>query len=119
MLFNKPKYNKLTIMEILSDDILQYSLESLDWQKITISGKQIEQIKIKAIPNSQMSQIIFTTMFESRMKLGDWIYSRVGNRIERFNPAIAPIEHKKEAYSVSKPFTVDVDLSKKRIVKIE
>ena len=106
-------------MEILSDEILQYSLESLEWQKITIANKQIEQIKIKSIPNSKMSEIIFTTLFEGRMKLGNYIYSRAGNRIERFNPLLAPIENKKEAYSVSKPFTVEVDLTKKHVVKIE
>ena len=119
MLLGKKKYSKLNLMELFSDELLQYTLEGLDWQKGIVGGKHFEQIKFKSITNSKLTEILLATLFENRIKLGDFIYSRVGNRLERFDVTIPTDKPKKEAYSVSKPFTVDVDLSKKRVVKIE
>ena len=118
LLGKKKSYGKLNLIEILSDEMLQYTLEGLEYDKITIGNKKLEHTKFANIKGSLLFGVLAATLFERRIKVGDWIYERTGNRLQRFNPLTSYAEKKYEAYTLSEPFEVDVDLSKKKVLKI-
>lgn len=113
MLFKhkKPTYDKLTLFEEFSDDILQYSLESLTWSSSLPRGsREIQTIKLKSIPHSILTERMFAILFTEKFKLGNFIYERIGNRIERHDPNIRVEKEERKPFTISKPFHVMVDI---------
>ncbi len=119
MLFSKKKFDNFNFFKVFSNDFVQYSLEGLDWSDAVSQGKHFQQVKLSQIVDSDLGVALIGIALEHRKRYGDYIYSHVGSRILRFNPNIPVDSPTREDYSVSKPFTVDVDLSKQRVIKIE
>jgi len=114
VLFKKKKYGKLTLFELYSDELLQYTLESLNWSSSVARGSNVIQtIKLKSIPNSILTERIFSILFTEKFRLGSYIYEVIGsNRLVRYNPEIRVEKKEKKPFTISKPFTVRVDLNK-------
>ena len=92
MIFNKYRNDgKLTLQDLFSNEILQQSLEKLSWTHAENEKNQAwELIKLRDIQKeSEILGMILSSM-QMRMKLGDYIYTRMGNRIEREGPSIKP-----------------------------
>ena len=112
MFKRKPKYDRLTLFELYSDDLLRYSLESLNYLSSVRGSNEIETIKLASIPNSILTEKIFKILFAEKFRLGDYIYAVEGNRLVRYNPQIRVKEGEKELYKISEPFKVKVDIDK-------
>ena len=104
-MFNKNK-GKLTLQDLFSNEILQQSLENLSWTHAENDKNQAwEFVKLRDIQaESQVLGMVLSSM-QRRIKLGDFIYTRMGNRIEREGPAIKPKRKFHPDFKVSKVFT--------------
>ena len=105
MIFNKNK-GKLTLQDLFSNEILQQSLENLSWIHAENDKKQAwEFVKLRDIQaESQVLGMVLSSM-QRRMKLGDYMYTRMGNRLEREGPSIKPKRKFHPDFKVSKVFT--------------
>ncbi len=114
----KKKYDKLKLWDLFIDDVLQYSLESLPFEKVNHNEKESETIKIKSIPHSIISELLMQNLFEKRVAFGNYIYSRRGNRIERVDVTLPKKERDTSKFKLSNIYKRKVDLDKDKSVKV-
>jgi len=112
-MFGKKK-GTLTLNDLFSDDVIQYSLESLSYEKFIRGDRPFEMISLGKIPRG--ARVFYRSLLQQRETFGEWIYNIQGNRIERFNPSIKPVKTDKPKYSISKPYKRFYDLEKLKSV---
>jgi len=84
-MFGKKK-GTLTIDDLNSDELLQHSLEKLDWIHAENGKKAWEYIKFRNITD-QLARKTYENINE-HFQLGDFVYSRFSNRLERQGESI-------------------------------
>ena len=105
ILKNKPK-GKLTLQDLFSNEILQHSLENLSWTHAENEKNQAwEHIKFSTIAKESEILSLILAMLKKRTRRGEYIYSVLGNRIERQSELIKPKRKYHPDFKVSKVFT--------------
>jgi len=102
--------------EAFTDKWLEDILLKQNWQHNETSTKAFESIKLNSIPNSMITTMLITTLFQYRKTLGEFVYQSKGNSLVRIGKSIVmkPKQHKK--FSISKIFTTDYTPERKGIV---
>jgi len=106
MIFNKKPKGTLTLQDLFSNEILQQSLENLSWIHAENDKQQAwEFIKLRDIQKESEVLGMIISSIQRRMKLGSYLYTRMGNRLERESPLIKPKRKYHPEFRVSKVFT--------------
>jgi len=115
MLFNKKKYQGLTIQNFLTDEFVQISLEKLNWEHVENNGKCYESSRITEV-GSKLGELLIRSLLEKgKVKFGNFSYECIRNKLSRHGPSIVSKEKNKNLlYTLGKPFKqfIDIDLDK-------
>jgi len=110
--FNKKKYEGLTMQNLFSDEFIQISLEKLDWTHVENNGKCYESSRMSEV-GSKMVELLFRSLLErGKVTFGNYSYECIRNRLERHGPSIvSKAEPKNKLYTLGKQFRqwIDVD----------
>ena len=107
MIFNKFRNDgTLTLQDLFSPQMIQASLEKLTWTHAENEKNQAwEYIKFSTIEKESEILSLILAMLKKRTRRGEYIYSVLGNRIERQSELIKPKRKYHPDFKVSKVFT--------------
>lgn len=119
---NKNK-GKLTLQDLFSNEIMQASLEKLPFEHAENEGFAWEFFKLKNLESESFVLAMILRSLNQKLKLGDYTYRKVSDRIERESPLIKKQRKENLLFRLSKPFKVLYDPDKKEpqglVTKIE
>ena len=104
---NKNK-GKLTLQDLFSNEVMQQSLENLNWAHGESGKKAFEWVKISAIEKESQVLSIILASIKKPLQFGEYLYRPYGNRIERTGPPIKIETKKNPLVSLSSPFRIRI-----------
>ncbi len=106
-LFNKFRNEgKLTLQDLFSDEMLMNSLEKLPWEYGQDNkGHAFETVKLRTIQKESQVLGVIINLIRHRLRLGQFVYTRTGNLLEREGSSIKLKKPFNKIFSVSKVFT--------------
>jgi len=117
-MFRKHK-GTLTLQDLYSDEIVQLSLEKLQWEHVENNKKCYESTRISQV-GSKMTELLLRSLLEKgKVKFGNFSYEAEHNRLIRHGPSIkSKAKPENKLFTLGKIYKQWIDVDKDDSVRI-